>query len=209
MPSGPDVTDDGEEASGTGRDVRLDVVLGELDEGPGSVAALGARAARLLDAVAERPPASDAAEVDGGAVGKRGPRFATLADCAAAAPGARAAAALLTLDALDGDPSVPGTLDRALGTACRLYPTRLLLFVDAAEAPPPETLFAFGFRRLTAGADAVLHEYRLRDYKTPPDWLNARFWANPARFDLDTDEDAALDATGDEDEDEEDDDEEE
>ena len=33
--------------------------------------------------------------------------------------------------------------------------------------------------------EAVLYEYRLRDYKQPPDWLNARFWANPARFDLD------------------------
>ena len=188
------------------------------------VAAIGERAARLLDAAARASePASGSPD---GPSTFRGPRFDALADCADAAPDERAAdAALLTLDALLGrsrvdvdgrigggaggdrnDDGVPAdVLDRALGTACRLYPSRLLLFVLADEAPTPEALFAFGFRRLLVHPDGVLHEYRLRDYKMPPDWLNARFWANPERFELDPDE---ADGDGDEDEDGEDDDEE-
>lgn len=167
---------------------------------PAGVAAIGARAGRLIDAVAAGgtgPPATALA----------GPRFATLADCLDAARVEReAAAALLTLDALGDDARrAPRSLDRALGTLCRLYPARLLLLVRTAEGVAPETLFAFGFRRLLAAPDAVLHEYRLRDYKLPPDWLNARFWANPERFALDGDElDGAEEDEEDEDGDEDD-----
>ena len=117
-------------------------------------------------------------------------RFDTLAACLGAPPAERGAdVALLTLDALGTRGSrCTRALERALGSACRVYPARLLLLVDTAEAVPPEALFAFGFRRLAPRPDAVLHEYRLRDYKTPPEWLNARFWANPERFGLDVDE---------------------
>ena len=214
MPAEPDAVSDTRETPATG----LAAALGES----GAVAAIGARAVRLLDASAdERTGAADSAArpaTEASAAGTSsngapvaGPRFATLADCVAAAPGERAAeSALLTLDALGEPPLTPRALDRALGTACRLYPAGLLLFVETDETLPAETLFAFGFRRLAADADGALHEYRLRDYKMPPDWLNARFWANPDRFELDPDEGGQFDPAEDaEDEDEEDDDDEE
>ena len=138
-----------------------------LGEGaPARIALVGARARALLgDAAADAAVAS----------------FASIEDAARAPAAARGAdAALLVPDTLVG-------LERTLGTACRLYPTRLLLFVDGANLPSPERLFAFGFRRLAVGADAELHEYRLHDYKPPPEWLNARFWAHPERFGLDMD----------------------
>ena len=57
---------------------------------------------------------------------------------------------------------------------------------------PVERFFAFGFRRafvaIEDGTRHALHEYRLADYKQPPDWLNARYWANPERFGADPDE---------------------
>jgi len=37
------------------------------------------------------------------------------------------------------------------------------------------------------------YEYRLSHYKQAPDWLNARFWANPERFKLDDDPDVYFD----------------
>ena len=84
---------------------------------------------------------------------------------------------------------------RVLGEACRRSPARLLVWqIDSvdAEPVPAEVFFAFGFRRLLdceeAGCRHVLHEFSLVDYKSPPDWLNARFWAHPERFGLDPDD---------------------
>lgn len=81
------------------------------------------------------------------------------------------------------------SLDRQLGLAIRLFPEQL--FVHCADSSMgDERFFAFGFRRLTRSAnqsttdgDSRWYEYRLRDYKDQPTWLNARFWANPERFD--------------------------
>ncbi|MCB1756010.1 MAG: hypothetical protein KDJ38_10835 [Gammaproteobacteria bacterium] len=49
--------------------------------------------------------------------------------------------------------------------------------------------FSLGFK-LPPGSDTrpatsgmVVYEYAIRDYKTVPDWLNARFWANPQNWD--------------------------
>ncbi|MES1925471.1 hypothetical protein T31B1_09108 [Salinisphaera sp. T31B1] len=44
-----------------------------------------------------------------------------------------------------------------------------------------------GFRRV-AGSQALpagwsLYRYDIHDYKTTPDWLNKRYWANPERWD--------------------------
>jgi len=52
-----------------------------------------------------------------------------------------------------------------------------------------EQFFAFGFRRIgelaeVSGLQRRWYAYSLRDYKQSPDWLNARFWAHPERFDL-------------------------
>lgn len=198
-----------------------------LDEHPDDIVLIGSRAAALL--AVER----DAASIDT----IRWHRFDSLADCAEAPPEARLAdVALFAPVSLDG-------LERALGAASRLFPSRLLLLVESSRAPAPagaasgqpssglpapERLFAFGFRRVFAVSDrtdgsaagpggepadggtetdrpdtpaAALYEYRLRDYKQPPEWLNARFWANPERFGLDEDVEEFGDDTDEFDED--------
>jgi len=66
-------------------------------------------------------------------------------------------------------------------------------------------LFAFGFKRLKVddlsaeSSQAHWFEYRLSSYKSSPHWLNAQFWANPERFELDDEVDEYYD---DDDEDE-------
>ena len=81
--------------------------------------------------------------------------------------------------------------ERRLGTACRRFPGRVIVWQRDAEghAPLPATrFFAHGFRRLLVDDEGdvrhAVYEYRLADYKRAPDWLNARFWANPERFSL-------------------------
>ena len=121
--------------------------------------------------------------------------------------GAGAAAPHTALLVLDGARDGPA-LERRLGTACRRFPGRLLVWQrdpvadgpNPADGPahagpvPVERFFAFGFRRVFVAVEGgmrhALHEYRLADYKQPPDWLNARYWANPERFGADPDEDA-------------------
>lgn len=104
-----------------------------------------------------------------------------------------------------GDPLV--ALDARLGELCRRYPAALVVAhaVDTRSTNPPRAarFFAFGFERLRSsdtlpprndGVEAVAvpawraYRYRLHDYKAVPDWLNARYWANPERFHLDPDE---------------------
>jgi len=103
--------------------------------------------------------------------------------------------ALLSLAA--GDES----WDRSLGKACLAFPDRLLVEhtvaigtterVGAGQANEPEAspnrFFAFGFKRrmqhTSERSRRSLYEFRLRDYKQAPEWLNARFWAHPERFD--------------------------
>ena len=139
---------------------------------------------------------------------------------AADAGGEAAHTALLVLDgAVDGP-----ELERRLGTACRRFPGRLLVWqrdpvgdgpgagdgsgagtgeagATGARPVPVERFFAFGFRRAFAlvedGVRHALHEYRLADYKQPPDWLNARYWANPERFGVDPDAEPGLGAGAD------------
>ena len=87
------------------------------------------------------------------------------------------------------DPGIDAAIDRRLGTACRRFPGRLLVWSrTTGDVPvlPATRFFAHGFRCILDDADdahrETLYEYRLADYKQPPDWLNARFWANPERF---------------------------
>ncbi len=57
---------------------------------------------------------------------------------------------------------------------------------DAArldETLRAEDLRALGLLRL-AGSDRTF-QFNLHDYKAQPDWLNARFWANPQRWNKD------------------------
>lgn len=81
-------------------------------------------------------------------------------------------------------------LEQLLGRAVRLFPQRLITYTDSLSLPDA-AFYAFGFRKLTMASSDLSavslrwFEYQLRDYKRPPAWLNARYWANPERFDLD------------------------
>lgn len=79
-----------------------------------------------------------------------------------------------------------------LGLACRASPRLLLVEQTSSESSnfllADEQFFAFGFRVVEKTADSglqrALYAYSLSDYKQAPDWLNAKFWARPERFDL-------------------------
>lgn len=89
-------------------------------------------------------------------------------------------------------------LEQQIGKAVRAFPHRLIIYTKAQIAPDT-VFFAFGFRKLnvldsaTADAQSRWYEFRLSHYKQPPDWLNARFWANPMRFNLDDEIDSDSD----------------
>lgn len=74
-----------------------------------------------------------------------------------------------------------------LGGIRNLNASRLAVLVDLAACNWQETdFFALAlqaserFRR--EGQTLTLFTYDLRDYKQVPDWLNAKFWANPENF---------------------------
>lgn len=90
---------------------------------------------------------------------------------------------------LPADTNDPQSL---LGLACRASPRLLMVEQSISESShfllADEQFFAFGFRVVEKTADSglqrALYAYSLRDYKQAPDWLNAKFWARPERFDL-------------------------
>jgi hypothetical protein len=68
----------------------------------------------------------------------------------------------------------------------RLYiAPRLLLVAAPGCALDADAFRALGFSLSLADAAANVHvyDYDLATYKTVPDWLNARFWAHPERWD--------------------------
>ncbi len=140
-----------------------------LSDRPGSIVLIGSRQVDIqwLD-VAQTPPLL---------------QFATLADYRDIDIAGPIVAILQLTDQTQN-------LDEAIGHAVRLFPEQLLVCLEDA-IPPDQTLFAFGFRRLnvvnsaTTPASARWFEYRLSTYKSSPDWLNARFWANPERYGAD------------------------
>jgi len=90
-------------------------------------------------------------------------------------------------------PSDAENPEKLLGVACRTSPG--LVLVEHSSSSPASALFgdelffAFGFHRLgqaseVSGLQQQWYTYSLRDYKRSPEWLNARFWAHPERFDL-------------------------
>ena len=134
-------------------------------------------------------------------------QFDTLAECHAASQAATGessegpSVALLHLlhddDRLQGDDA----LATELGKAVRRFPERLVVSIDSTE-PADTAFFAFGFRKLqlTEQGAIRLFEYCLSEYKQPPDWLNARYWANPDRFENDEDSDIYSEDYGDDEE---------
>ncbi|PIE34556.1 MAG: hypothetical protein CSA54_06330, partial [Gammaproteobacteria bacterium] len=75
-----------------------------------------------------------------------------------------------------------------LGALCRRCPERVVVACAAASEAMANRFRSLGFRRLalpaalSGGVPGECWEYRLSDYKQPPAWLNARYWANPERF---------------------------
>jgi len=125
--------------------------------------------------------------------------FATLAQCLSDLPADEQSeageqtghcAALMNFDA-DPEASADRDLAAELGQAVRRFPDRLIISVETNE-PDDAAFFAFGFRRLQLGDQRSirLFEYCLSEYKQAPDWLNARYWANPERYGLTDDHDS-------------------
>lgn len=79
-----------------------------------------------------------------------------------------------------------------LGALCRHSPGLVLVehsgSPNASDMLADEQFFAFGFRVLEKSVvpdgQRSIYAFRLSDYKQAPDWLNARFWAHPERFEL-------------------------
>lgn len=73
--------------------------------------------------------------------------------------------------------------DQLAGTVLVCVDTR----APAAERWTISDFIALGFRRSPdsrhLGPEVSVYRYDIRDYKTTPDWLNSRYWANPQRWD--------------------------
>lgn len=88
----------------------------------------------------------------------------------------------LGIGALDG---LDAGAAEALIHRTRLYVAPRLLLVAHADCALDESAFlALGFVLAAhdTAAGVRLHVFDLDTYKTVPDWLNARFWANPERW---------------------------
>ncbi|MFK7995166.1 MAG: DUF6231 family protein [Granulosicoccus sp.] len=102
--------------------------------------------------------------------------------------------------------------EQRLGRAIRAFPHRVLLHCTTTSTHAgkgDEDFFAFGFRKLLEASDAAnpdvtikWFEYKLSQYKSAPDWLNSRYWANPDRFGVAEDTDYYSEDTDDDDEEE-------
>lgn len=67
----------------------------------------------------------------------------------------------------------------------RLYAApRILLALPSSCALDESMFLALGFMQsaLDTSGDRRIHYYDLETYKTVPDWLNARHWAHPERW---------------------------
>lgn len=98
------------------------------------------------------------------------------------APRGTPCALALGVDALDG---LDADAARHLISRVRLYVApRILLAVPADCALDADAFRALGFTLPATDPDANrrVHYYDIDTYKTVPDWLNARFWAHPERW---------------------------
>lgn len=88
----------------------------------------------------------------------------------------------LGIDALNG---LDAAQAQHLISRVRLYAApRLLLAAQPGCALDDDAFRALGFTLSLAdtAANVRVYHYDLDTYKTVPDWLNARFWANPERW---------------------------
>lgn len=63
---------------------------------------------------------------------------------------------------------------------------RVVVLVESLAGPDFNEFLALGFERLFASPDgtAALYCHDIATYKTVPDWLNAKYWAHPERWEL-------------------------
>ena len=88
----------------------------------------------------------------------------------------------LGIDVLNG---LSAEQARHLISQARLYLAPRILLVVPSGCVLDEAMFrALGFTlHATDPTDGTrIHDYDLDTYKTVPDWLNPRFWANPERW---------------------------
>ncbi|KVW98939.1 DUF6231 family protein [Thiobacillus denitrificans] len=94
----------------------------------------------------------------------------------------QAAELALGIDALNG---LDAQQAQHLISQTRLYTApRILLAVRSDCALNEDMFIALGFTlsATDTSANVRVHYYDLDTYKTVPDWLNARHWANPERW---------------------------
>jgi hypothetical protein len=84
---------------------------------------------------------------------------------------------LAALDGLDA-PAANALLFRA---RTWLAPC-VVVAVPPACALAEDALRALAFETFAQAGEAALWQFNLATYKPAPDWLNARFWANPERW---------------------------
>ena len=95
---------------------------------------------------------------------------------------AQTCALALGLDALNG---LDAQQAQRLINQTRLYAApRMLLAAQAGCALDDGAFRALGFTlsATDTAANLRIYYYDLATYKTVPDWLNARYWANPERW---------------------------
>ncbi|WP_348766109.1 DUF6231 family protein [uncultured Salinisphaera sp.] len=92
-------------------------------------------------------------------------------------------AMLSELNKREGRQLISRLRDQLAGTVLVCVDTR----AQAAERWTISDFIALGFRRSpdsrSIGPAVAVYRYDIRDYKTTPDWLNSRYWANPERWD--------------------------
>ncbi|OBS08039.1 DUF6231 family protein [Acidihalobacter prosperus] len=76
--------------------------------------------------------------------------------------------------------------ERLIAALRDIHADTLYCLVDADTWPAPD-MAALGLRAVgvypRAAGRLALYHFDLYDYKRTPDWLNARFWAHPERWD--------------------------
>lgn len=97
----------------------------------------------------------------------------------------RAALAVLTADWLLAAADA-GHLERDLAALRDLYAEGIVAIANTECPLPPPQWRALGFRPWWHDADSgiTLQGFNLYDYKQRPDWLNAKYWANPELWDV-------------------------
>ncbi|MHB1353861.1 MAG: DUF6231 family protein [Thiobacillus sp.] len=88
----------------------------------------------------------------------------------------------LGVDALNG--LAASAIEQLIGRIRTYSAPRLLLVAQPACALDDAGFRALGFvvSRVDADAGTRVYDYDLDTYKSVPDWLNARFWAHPERW---------------------------